>query len=145
MAGREKIRCYKYDKTGKYIQKYDAISEVRNEYYNEIAGKFPLFRNNDNIHLLPDDTVLFKARVGKSNAVKGWHIMHNPLKLSKRDLGQAVEMYNIDDVKIAEFKSIGIASKLLGIQDSLIRSKLNRKDLSRTPFNKLKIYFKYRE
>jgi len=69
-------------------------------------------------------------------------INENPLKISSKD-NNPIEMYNVENIKIAEFKSIGIASKLLDLSYQSIYHILKHGD-SKIKSNKLRVNFKFK-
>lgn len=144
MSGREKIKVYQYDREGKFLASYQSLAEVRATYYSEVKGKLPLFRNEADYHLLPDNSILFKTRTYRDDVVTMIHRIENLLIFKKEDV-RPVDVFNMDGEWIATFVNMKVAVILTGIPYHKIYCYLNRKTGDKLPKNKLRIHFKYAE
>jgi|GEM_PF-6041379 hypothetical protein len=145
MAGREKIKCYQYDSNGKYLGKYNSVSELRRKYFNKHKGKTPLFISK-NYHVLPDNTVATLERLGRDEVKRIFKIHHNPLlkKYNTKYNATPIEIYDILGNKIAEFKNKSCAEELLKFSKSQIYGYLQKAG-NNFPNNDLGISIKYKK
>ena len=128
MSGRPKNRVYQYDKDGMFLQTFECENDIRKKYYQTDKGKRPLFTNttkyvNIKYHILPDETLLFKERIGRTG-VKEFNKRLNDefLKLSTKN--KTVRVFNLDNKEIARFINMNIASKMTGIPIGTIHHSL---------------------
>ena len=142
MSGRAKIKCYQYDFSGKYIQSWDSIAGVRDRYYGNVVGKYPIFRDNSSYHILPDDTIILKERIGRDNIRRLIARLNNPLIIDDNNLDQ-INILNMDGKVVATFANENIARELTAMTRSQMYSYRNRKTGSNLPHNKLRITVEY--
>jgi len=118
MSGRQKIKVFRYNNDGSFIESFDCLNDARNKFYPDTIGKYPMFSKNNDIHVLPDDTLLFKKkRTYRDDIVKLYRIINDKfsnIRIGKYD-NTPIECYSLNGDKIAEFKNITIASIILNI------------------------------
>lgn len=141
MSGREKIKVFQYNRVGRFIRSYQSISEVRDLYYPDTVGKYPMFVKNEEYHLLPDDTIVVKHRIYRDDVVKMFYRMDNPLIFTENDI-DPIDVFNMDGDLIATFINPRTASILTGFSDASIYSSLNRRTGMNMPKNRFRISFK---
>lgn len=124
-SGREKQKLYHYDKNGNFIKVFDSHQDLRKEYFQYIENKRPLFNNKRwkifKYDKLPDETFYSNYRIGRDNLLKNERIFNSKLCVNNSKDEKVVEMYNLENVKIAEFKSSYIASIVTGIDLATIQ------------------------
>jgi hypothetical protein len=134
---RLKEKVYQYDQEGKFIKEWSSQSSVRAYYYSDKRGKYPIFRNDlkgaarlrSGLSFLPDGTIVTRKKIGKTGVMIYMRRYNNPyvercLRHSEH-VDSIIEVYNLDNEKIAEFKDVDIASKMTGRSYSSIHSKVN--------------------
>jgi hypothetical protein len=134
MSGRPKQKRYQYDESGKFIKVYESEADCRKEYYNYSKGKYPFFRKSKEVfsldyHILPDNTFLFKERVGRDGVRELKKRLTDDFINLKEDK-PLIRCLNRDNKVIATFKDIYIANKLTKIPVGIIYHSLNRKSNS---------------
>lgn len=144
MAGREKIKCYHYDSNGKFIKIYNSINEIRDEYFNDLNGKMPLFRNNALYQPLPDGSLVCKMRLGRDEIRRIFVVENNPIVniKSSKTSDIPIEVLNITGAKIASFANKKVMQLLTGMTINSINSLLREK-VGHMPKNKLGISLRY--
>jgi hypothetical protein len=128
MSGRPANKTYQYTTEGVFLQEYASESEVRSKYYSERKGKKPLFTRITNYtkieyHLLPDNTYLFKERIGRVG-VRSFNKRLNDEFIKLSSYNKAVKVYNLDNKEIARFVNMTIASKMTNIPIGTIHHSL---------------------
>jgi hypothetical protein len=136
---RQKEKVYQYDKNGKFIKEWESQTEVRNKYYSDAIGKYPIFRKDSkgskitskNISILPDETLISSERIGRIGVMEFLKRYNNPyINRSIRSGKYAksrINVYDLDNNKIAEFKDIDIASKITGEPYNTIYNRVSTK------------------
>ena len=140
--GRKRQKVYQYDKEGKFIRSYETIADARKEFYNDVNGVYPMFRDGADYHILPDDTVLVKERIGREGIVHMLNVINNPLVYEEDDV-KPFTIYNISGEPVASFINIKAATVLTDMTYQQIYNHLNYKRKDNVPVNKLKITIKY--
>lgn len=114
MAGKQKIKCYKYNFNGNYIRKYESYSEViKLEFERESVGK--LFKSNKDF-IIKNESFIANYRMGKTEVLKQKRISEckycnlNTFKTDKQ-----VEVFNLLGKKLATFETENICSIMLNI------------------------------
>lgn len=145
LRGRPRIKVYQYNRKGEYIQSWDAIADVRQKYYDEkYEGKFPIFPNNLDYHVLPDDTMLLKERLGRKAITHLFNRLENPL-IFKGSQIKPVEVLNMDGDVVATFINPKALKVFTGLTDSMIWCYLNKNEKKNLPHNKLRINLRYQD
>lgn len=139
MAGREKIKIFEYSKDGKFLKEYESISELRNKYFSNDRGKRPLIRKNE-YSTLPNGNYISTYRLGRDK-IEFLNRRSKSKFINIKKSNSIIECYNLDNIKIATFVDINIASKLTNIPLTTIYHQLNNG--KGTP--KKDLIFKYRE
>jgi len=115
--GRASKKVYEYDFEGKYLRKYESISEFRQKYYSEIKGKMPLFTKQIEgcQYQITHDTIAYTERVIREKTLFILKVHNSKLcNLSNtKQSKQPVEMLNLKNEVIAEFASARVAELLL--------------------------------
>ena len=146
--GRDRIEAFEYDSSAsnryRFIQKFNSLSEVKSKYYSDVIGNYPLFRNNDEYHVLPNGNILTKDRTGRKGIARILAFERSPyvnMRINKFD-DKKVECFNLLGEKMCEFKNVSVASKVTGMSISLIYSRLKMK-YDRLPSSDDCLIFKY--
>lgn len=142
-----KIKLYRYSNDGRYIEKFESITEARNKFYANYVGKIPMFRKDSNFHFLPDGTVLTKNRIGREEVKKRVLIENNPLLNinNTKHTGRPIVVFDLNGDFIAEFKDIKTASILMNINTSKIVNLIKRHKGKYRRHNKLGIDIKFKK
>lgn len=135
-AGRPKIPVFQYNKDGRFIQKWNCMNDVRREYYGE--AQQPMFVQNRPYHVLPDNTMLVKERVGRKEIFRLYERINNPLIVPEHRL-KPLEILNIDGDVVAAFANIKVLLTLTNIKPSTVYNHLNTLKGTDLPHNKLRI------
>ena len=143
MAGREKIKLYQFDLKNRKQKMWNCMQDIKNEYYN--GTRFPMFQINPDYHALPDGTYVTKQRYTRDELAAIIKISNsvyvNDAKVKKDD--KEIEVFNLANEKIAEYKNIRIASKLSTIPAGTIYSQLNKSKGKKSTLSEL--IFKYKQ
>lgn len=123
MSGRPKIKIHQYDKDGKKIKMWEHMQALKNHYFK--GAKYPMFVRNDVYHELPDGTYACKEAIGRDKLMKVIKINNSQFIDKERSTDKKVEVYNLLNEKIAEFKNIRIAVKMTGISQATIHHQVN--------------------
>ena len=136
--GKEKVKVYQYNKDGKFIKEWDSQTELRSKYYSKNKGKYPIFRKDFrpkdlvefNISILPDETLVSDEKIGRIGILKFIKRYENSYINRQARSGKysdnRINIYDLDNNKIAEFKDIDICSKLTGQTYNKVYNKLCR-------------------
>jgi hypothetical protein len=128
MAGLKKINIYEYNIDGSFHCKYDSLAEYSKKHYDN--SKYPTFRNKKIEgfeYNIIKDLVSFKNERPGRKRVQLIVKMHNS-ELINDVCNKAIEMVNLRNEVIAEFKSVIILTKLMpNISQSTIHHHLNDK------------------
>jgi hypothetical protein len=135
-AGRPKIEVYQYDKDGKFIKRWDCINDVRQVYYE--GTRHPMFLQNRPYHVLPDETMLVKERIGRKEVFRLYERINNPLVVPEHKL-KPVEILNIDGHVVAAFANIKVLLTLTDIKPATVYNHLTKLKGTDIPHNKLRI------
>jgi len=143
MAGRAKIKVTQYSSKGKYLRTYESQQEIRDLYYN--SNKLPLTfqrkgKEYKQFHLLPDGTYVCAGRGGREALLKQIKLSSAPYLEEYRN-SKVVELYNLLDKKIANFRSLSVASGLTGIDISTLYSRCDKE----SKFPKDGLIFKFKK
>lgn len=145
MAGREKVKCYEYSQTGKYLCEYESIQEVRAKYYKNDIGKRPLFRDDSGYFKTPVNTFIANHRIGRHKLMQLEKIKNCPFCTYRNGVqDKPFEVFNLKNEKVAEFKDIHTASLLLNISYKTIWCRLNNIALLKKFMNRDNLDFKYK-
>ena len=149
MAGREKIKVYEYSINGKFIKKYETMTEMFNVHYN--GKKRPLFEDKKynthlgNCHKLPNGNFLSYEKLGRDKICRINTIANSSISnLRYNENDKEFGLFDLRNRCLAKFNNVTIASTLLNIPNSLIYFSLKRKHKSQKYVNG-EIYFKYLE
>lgn len=113
-SGKEKMKLYQYSSEGKFLKTWDSTQELRNEYFIKDIGKRPLFGskkwNKFKYDVLPDNTFYCDYRIGRDKLLAFEKISNSKLCFNTTKNNKEVEMYNLINEKIANFKNMFVAS-----------------------------------
>lgn len=144
MAGREKIKVYQFDLKNRKQKTWDCMQEVKDFYYN--GRKYPMFVINPDYHKLPDGTYVTKKKFNRkeleSLIKKTESVYVCLLKENKKTQNNELEVFNLNNEKIAEFKNIKIAAKLTNVPYGTIQSQLHKAKGKKTHPSELIFKFK---
>ena len=149
-SGRKTIKIYEYSLEGKFINSYDSISEFRNKYYSKVLGKKPLFNSTVKgveYHLTNDNTISFKQKVYRDDVLFYITILNSHYcNLQKLGNNKIVQMFNLNDELLAEFKNKYVAAKLMAgkVSKTTIYRQLNKTRANRY-YKDLEFKFKYKD
>ena len=128
MAGRPKQKVYQYDSSGKYIKTWECKRDVVKAYYPNDKGMRPLLKRNETELLKKDNTVISLNKIGRAGTLEFLKRKNNPYVDRPAGggavSGRVLDIYNLDNEKIASFKDWDIASKMLKISKGSLFSKL---------------------
>lgn len=150
--GRASKKVYEYDFEGKYVRKYESISEFRQRHYTEDKGKRPLFiKQIEGIeyHITPQDTIAFTERVIREKTL--FILKAHTSKLcnlsNTKQSKQPIEMLNLKNEVIAEFASLRLAEILLNgnFSRGTIYSQLNSREDKSVKGIVNDYYFRYKK
>ena len=117
MPGLEKIKIYEYNKKGKFIQEFNSMAAFRASHYPTILSKPIFLKSYKGIkyQLTPNDTLAFQERPGREFTVLLYKITKSKYcNLNKSNIdGKPVQVLNLKQEVLAEFKSIVVASLLI--------------------------------
>ena len=151
MAGRQPHKVYVYDDQGIYICMFDNMVDFRKVYYPKDTNKRPLFVHEElgfKYHYMKDlELIAVTDRSIGRDRLKNIIIIHESEYCKKEDNSphsKAVQVFNLKNELIAEFKTARLLTKLMPhIHQSTISKHLNNKPIKN--FNELGLYFKYKE
>jgi hypothetical protein len=152
MAGRTPKKVYVYDDKGHYICMFNSMQEFRKVYYPEDGiFKRPLFVHEElefKYHYMKDlELIAVTDRSIGRDRIKNIITIHESDYCKKEDnspQSKAVQVFNLKNELIAEFKTARLLTKLMPhIHQSTISKHLNNKPIKN--FNELGLYFKYKE
>lgn len=150
MAGRKPQRVFVYDEEGKYICMFDSMVDFRKVYYPKDLFKRPLFTHEElsvKYHYMDDiELIAFSSRTNR-DLIKRIIAIHNSEYCKKEDNDtdkKSVEVFNLKNELIAEFKTARLLTKLMPhINQATLSRHLNTKDIHAQ--NILGLFFKYKE
>lgn len=156
MSGRKPVSARIYDVQGTFIESLPSLSEVRKKYYPEIKGKKLIFihtitfystYHEKNITVkyrkINDELYVFDQAIYRNDVVYLDKIINSPYCNIVEN--KPVEVYNLQNVKIAEFASPTMVFKCMPqIPDSVIYNQLNRSESSPASSYK-ELIFKYKK
>lgn len=145
MSGRPKQKRYQYDRNGRFIREFESESDCRREYYSNITGKYPMFNRNGvkfdrEYHILPDDTFLFKERVGRVGVRDLKRRLDSKEFLNINFKEPRIKCLNLDNKVVATFANINIAHKMTNIPIGTIWHSLKARQTNSSSRN---LIFKY--
>jgi hypothetical protein len=152
MAGRKPHEIYVYDINGKYLFMFESMAKFREVYYPDDVSPRPLFVHTEigyKYHYMKDlDLIAFEDRsVGRDN-IKYIIAIHNSEYCKKEDVDNIIQVYNLKNELIAEFKNLRLLSKLMPhLHISSVSRQLSVKNriYKKQKHTSLGIYFKYKE
>lgn len=133
MSGRPKQKSYQYDSNGKFIREFESIKEVQNIFYPNTKGIKNVFLNytgnrkyeRESI-LLTSGDLLTKTRIGRDAVKKEIKKIKSPFT-NVSNSEKVIEVYNLDNQKIAEFKGFYVLTKMIKtISPATIYNQLKR-------------------
>jgi hypothetical protein len=151
MAGRQPHKVYVYDDQGIYICMFENMVDFRKVYYPKDTNKRPLFVHEElgfKYHYMKDlELIAVTDRSIGRDRLKNIITIHESEYCKKEDNSphsKAVQVFNLKNELIAEFKTARLLTKLMPhIHQSTISKHLNNKPIKN--FNELGLYFKYKE
>jgi hypothetical protein len=151
MAGRQPHKVYVYDDKGIYICMFENMVDFRKVYYPKDTNKRPLFVHEElgfKYHYMKDlELIAVTDRSIGRDRLKNIITIHESEYCKKEDNSphsKAVQVFNLKNELIAEFKTARLLTKLMPhIHQSTISKHLNNKPIKN--FNELGLYFKYKE
>ena len=160
MAGRQKLKIRVYNNQGYFIEEYSSQTECLFKYFPKDIGKRPLLFHTVKIFSLYHNKELI-IRYGTidneyyffDQAVYREDVVYiHKIAISKyckhNEKEKIIEVYNIQNEKIAEFKSLRLLTKLMPhINQSLISRELNKKNknIKRHKGFEEDLFFKYKD
>lgn len=150
MAGRKPHKVFVYDEEGTYICMFDSMSDFRKVYYPKDMSSRPLFLHEElgsQYHYMEDlQLIAFNSRVYR-DTIKKIIAIHNSEYCKKEDHESGkkpVEVYNLKNELIAEFKNARLAVKLMPhITANTIYRQLAGPKVK--TLNEAGLFFKYKE
>lgn len=158
MAGRKKKQIRVYNNEGKFIETFDSQTDCLKIYFPNDISKRPLLVNNIKILSLyhkkeinvkygtiDNKLYFFDKAINRDDVVYIHKISIS--KYCKKEKEKTIEVYNIQDEKIAEFRSLRLLTKMMPhINQSVINRQLNRKSLNVKRHKGLEedLFFKYK-
>jgi len=151
MAGRQPHKVYVYDDQGIYICMFDNMVDFRKVYYPKDTNKRPLFVHEElgfKYHYMKDlELIAVTDRSIGRDRLKNIIIIHESEYCKKEDNSphsKAVQVFNLKNELIAEFKTARLLTKLMPhINQSTLSRQLNNQPVRN--HNELGLYFKYKE
>ena len=152
MAGRAPRKVYVYDDKGHYICMFENMVEFRKVYYPEDGVfKRPLFVHEElgfKYHYMKDlELIAVTDRSIGREGLKNIIAIHESEYCKKEDndpQSKAVQVFNLKNELIAEFKTARLLTKLMPhISQSTFSKQLNTKAVK--SHNESGLYFKYKE
>jgi len=164
MAGRKPKKVYVYEDNGTYVCMFDNMVDFRKVYYPEDGiFKRPLFVHgvslctkiffvheelNFKYHYMKDlELIAVTDRSIGRDTIKRIIAIHNSEYCKKEDSNpqsKAVQVFNLKNELIAEFKTARLLTKLMPhIHQSTLSRHLNNQPIK--SHNELGLYFKYKE
>jgi hypothetical protein len=151
MAGRQPHKVYVYDDQGIYICMFENMVDFRKVYYPKDTNKRPLFVHEElgfKYHYMKDlELIAVTDRSIGRDRLKNIIIIHESEYCKKEDNNphsKAVQVFNLKNEVIAEFKTARLLTKLMPhINQSTLSRQLNNQPVRN--HNELGLYFKYKE
>ena len=147
MSGRKKQKVFRYTKDGIYLKTYDCINDFRKELYPEDIAPRPIFNHKvlgKDYHIARDDSMSFKSRTYRDDVKYLRAIVDSPYCKSI-DKSKPIEVLNIKQEIIAEFKNLRLLTKLMPhISYATINNQLNRNTV-RERHSALGLIFRYKK
>ena len=152
MAGRKPKKVYVYEDNGTYVCMFDNMVDFRKVYYPEDGiFKRPLFVHeelNFKYHYMKDlELIAVTDRSIGRDTIKRIIAIHDSEYCKKEDINpqsKAVQVFNLKNELIAEFKTARLLTKLMPhIHQSTLSRHLNNQPVK--THNELGLYFKYKE
>ena len=156
MAGREKKQIRVYNNKGEFIESFDSQTDCLNVYF---PSKRPLLVHDIKVFSLfhkkeiktkygtiDNELYFFDKAIYREDVIYIHRIAIS--KYCKKEKEKAVEVYNIQNEKIAEFKSLRLLTKMMPhLNQSVICRELNRKNLNVKRHKGLEedLFFKYKK
>ena len=130
MSGRPKQKVYQYDSKGKYIKTWESRRSVVRAYYPNDKGVRPLLARNSTELLKKDDTVISLSKIGRTGTLEFLKRKNNPYVDRPAGggaiSGKELEIYNLDNEKIAAFKDWDIAAKIMKMDKGILYNKVQK-------------------
>lgn len=150
--GRSQKQIYEYDLEGKLIKTYESQNEFRKFYFPEDKGVRPIFTKKIigyEFRITPINTIAMSERPYRDNVRFLYRVYKSELCNFKNTLqsNKPIQMFNLKNELIAEFKSLSVAKYLLKEDFRLgtIYSQLNtRKGIGNYDLEN-DYYFKYKD
>ena len=152
MAGRQPRKVYVYEDNGTYVCMFDNMVDFRKVYYPEDGiFKRPLFIHEElefKYHYMKDlELIAVTDRSIGRDTIKRIIAIHDSEYCKKEDSNsqsKAVQVFNLKNELIAEFKTARLLTKLMPhIHQSTLSRNLNNQPIK--SHNELGLYFKYKE
>lgn len=147
MSGRKAQKVFKYTKDGVYIKSYDCINDFRKEMYPEDIAPRPIFTHKvlgQEYHRGRDGSMTFKVRTYRDD-VKYMVAIIDSEYCRDIDKNKPIEVLNIKQEVIAEFKNVRLLTKLMPhISDATIYQQLNR-NTNKSRYSSSGLFFRYKK
>jgi hypothetical protein len=151
MAGKKPKRVYVYDKEGGYICMFNTLVEFRSVYYPNDVFKRPIFNHEElgyKYSYMEDlELIALTSRSAGRELIKRIVAIHESEYCKKSDNDpneKPVQVFNLKQELIAEFKTMRLMTKLLPhINQSTISRHLKNKNIKM--INESGLFFKYKE
>jgi hypothetical protein len=139
MSGLPKQKQYQYSAEGKFLREFDSLTEVIKQ-YNFTKGNF---YGGKDYKLMSDGTYISHYRIGREKLKKQIRINNCKYCNVEYSTSKGIEVYNLKNEKIAEFRNLAIAIKLTNISASTIVHSASRNSKGCHTTNNLT--FKYKK
>jgi len=152
MAGRKPKKIYVYNDDGSYVCMFLNMMEFRKVYYpKDGIYKRPLFRHEElshEYHYMKDlKLIAITNRSLGRDKIKRLIAIHDSEYCKKEDYdvdAEAVQVFNLKNELIAEFKTARLLTKLMPhINQPTLSKHLNTNSIK--TYNELGLYFRYKE
>ncbi len=152
MAGRKPNEVFVYHSDGTYICMFDNMVEFRKVYYPADTGKRPLFVHEElgiKYHYMEDlELIAFACRTGR-DLIKRLIAIHESDFCKKEDNESSkrpVQIYNLKNEVIAEFKNTRLLHKLMPhLSGATISNHLNNTSMNPKSHTEIGLFFRYKE
>lgn len=145
MSGRAKMKIYQYDFKNNTQKTWDCLQEINDYYYNGM--KYSLFTKGNTYHKLPDGSYatkkLYKVQDLNKLITVSESVYVKLLKETERTKNREIEVFNLKNEKIAEFKNVRIAAEITNIAPRTIHAQLDYAKGKK--LNPTELIFKYKK
>lgn len=149
MPGRKPKKVFVYNEDGSYICTFLNINEFRTVYFPKDVGKRPLFINKVRDipyeHIRDASVIAYLERVYRDDTIYNLAIINSEFcKKQDKEDNRAVQVFNLENELIAEFKNARLCKKLMtNINQSTISRQLKSDHKNKVNHSELK--FKYKD